>query len=377
MFRKRALVGQRNTIMGAYNIVADVSASCPQCQAKVSIGVQFKFGATWQYRYVVGDALRWGRNDVGTPGLVRVVADGAADGPCPACGYASDWDFYVLVERDHITGVTEADGTYDFVRAGSEFLMGTNQDPQGQPRYAGAMMDKREAQEMIRLINEAHKHDRDGGYALAAALKRGYEDAAPSARAPFSEALADLVRAQDPQLCAVALEALVQLGARREVASLGEDIAHTSQDEKWKDNVVLGLLRLEQGQFRDAIVGHLRSSLESPRTLTMPIMAALCRIDPGTCLDVSSAYFTQAHVTGHEREAEGLIPAFVRNFTNVQDHLLAGLVQEVSARDSGAGRWLAHCLNEYLSKPWILEEFGAARSTRVRAEICEAAQGVN
>ena len=70
--------------MSAYNTVTDVPATCPQCQAKGSVRVQFKFGATWQYRYVFGDALRWGGNEVGTPGRVRVVADGAADAPCPA-----------------------------------------------------------------------------------------------------------------------------------------------------------------------------------------------------------------------------------------------------------------------------------------------------
>ncbi len=108
--------------MGTYNTVAEIPANCPQCHAKVSVGVQFKFGETWQYRYIIGDALRWGRNDVGTTGLVRVVADGAADEPCPVCGYDGDWDFYVFIERDRIVGVGDADGTYDFVRSGSTCL---------------------------------------------------------------------------------------------------------------------------------------------------------------------------------------------------------------------------------------------------------------
>ncbi|MBK8013951.1 MAG: hypothetical protein IPK13_21710 [Deltaproteobacteria bacterium] len=121
--------------MSAYNIVAGVSVTCPQCQAKVSVGVQFKFGATWQYRYVVGDLLRWGGNDVGTPGRARVVSDGAADSPCPACGYAGDWDFYVFIEHDRIVGVSEADGTYDFVRAGRTHLdLGDGSESSGSPR---------------------------------------------------------------------------------------------------------------------------------------------------------------------------------------------------------------------------------------------------
>jgi len=108
--------------MSAFNVVAGVPATCPRCRATVSVAVQFKFGATRQHRYVVGDALGWGGNDVGTPGRVGVVVDGASDAPCPACGYTGDWDFYVFIEYDRITEVAEADGTYDFVRAGTSFL---------------------------------------------------------------------------------------------------------------------------------------------------------------------------------------------------------------------------------------------------------------
>ena len=119
--------------MSAYNTVTDVPATCPQGQAKVSVGVQFKFGSTWQYRYILGDALHWGSNDIGTPGHERVVADGAADSSCPACGYEGDWDFYVFIERDRIVRVTQADGTHDFVRAGRSYL-DLGSDPGSVPR---------------------------------------------------------------------------------------------------------------------------------------------------------------------------------------------------------------------------------------------------
>lgn len=108
--------------MGAYNVVAEVSSTCPRCREMSTIGVQFKYGATWQYRYSLGELLCWGRNDVGTPGRERVVADGEADSACPACGYDEDWSFYVFIERDRIIEVTAADGTYDFVRAGDSYL---------------------------------------------------------------------------------------------------------------------------------------------------------------------------------------------------------------------------------------------------------------
>jgi len=238
-------------------------------------------------------------------------------------------------------------------------------------------MNKTEARERIRQLNDAHESDHDGGYALVEELKQAHGEVEPEGRVLFAEALSDFVRNQDPQLWAVALEALVQLGANREVASLGEEVGQSSRNEKWKDNVVLGLLRLGQGQFHDAIVEHVLSSLESPRHLTVPILAALCRIDRSACLEISSAYFESAHVDERESDVEGFIPAFVRNFIAVDDELLSELVRMVARKNPESARWLGRCLNEYLSKPWMLEELGDGRSTRVRTNIHRAANGMN
>jgi hypothetical protein len=109
-------------LMGSYNVVEDVAATCPRCGAGVSVGVQFKFGGTWQHRYVIGDVLRWDGNNIGRPGRSRVVVDGVSDSACPVCGYDDDWDFYVFVEHDRIARVTAADGTHDFIGAGTTYL---------------------------------------------------------------------------------------------------------------------------------------------------------------------------------------------------------------------------------------------------------------
>lgn len=108
--------------MGCYNVVSSIPAICPNCGARSQISVQFKFGATRQYVYSIGDILRWGASDVGVPGLARVVADGAADTPCSVCDYSGDWDFYVYIERDCIARVERADGKYDFIQAAKKYL---------------------------------------------------------------------------------------------------------------------------------------------------------------------------------------------------------------------------------------------------------------
>lgn len=107
--------------MGAYNTVA-ATAACPGCNETVNIRVQFKYGATWQHEYCIGDDLRWGKNDVGTRGLRLVVVDGVAEGHCPLCGHDGDWDFYVHVERDRVLDAVPGSGLHDFVKAGSTYI---------------------------------------------------------------------------------------------------------------------------------------------------------------------------------------------------------------------------------------------------------------
>lgn len=238
-------------------------------------------------------------------------------------------------------------------------------------------MNKEKARESILRLNDAHESDHDGGYALVDALKHAHNAIEPEGRGAFTEALADFVRGEDPGLWAVALETLVQLEANAEVESLGKEIALRTRDEKWKDNVVLGLLRLGHSQFRDAIIKHVGASLGAPRNLTVPIVAALCRIDRCACLETSSAYFESAHVDGREGDVEGFIPAFVRNFIAVDDALLSELVRKVAGKNPEAGRWLGQSLNQYLSKPWMLEELGDERCGRIRAAISAAAHGMN
>jgi hypothetical protein len=235
-------------------------------------------------------------------------------------------------------------------------------------------MDQDEALELIRSLNDEHRNDRDGGYALVHAIKLVHGQIEPDARVSFASALADLVRAQDQQLWGVALEALVQVGANQELAALGEELAGRSHDGQWKDHVVLGLLRLEQRPFRERILEHVHASLGTPRRLTVPIVAALCRIDRDASLELSAEYFADAHRRGLSFEAEAFAPAFVRHFLAVDDQLLASLVHRVTAALPEAGLWLARCFVGYLSKPWMREELGNERSASLGAAITAAAE---
>jgi hypothetical protein len=91
--------------MSAFNTVVGL-ALCPQCGRSAEFEVQVKYGDTWQYCYAVGDKVRWGGNDVGTPGHKRVLVEGIG-GPCPLCR-ADALDFDVLVEDDQFTSIVPA-----------------------------------------------------------------------------------------------------------------------------------------------------------------------------------------------------------------------------------------------------------------------------
>ena len=104
--------------MSAYNeVVRREAEQCPRCQSQIQRTVQFKYGDTWQYRYVIGDRIKWGGNDIGEQGHAVVVVLGYP-GECPVCGHVPDRTYDVRIEHDSIESVQPSDGTYDYSRSG-------------------------------------------------------------------------------------------------------------------------------------------------------------------------------------------------------------------------------------------------------------------
>jgi len=239
------------------------------------------------------------------------------------------------------------------------------------------MMKPDELRVLILRLRQEHAGDDDGGYALVAAFKQARESLDKESGAQLVEALADLVRIQDRDISAIALEALVQMGASQAIDALASELTKTIRDDGRKDYLVLGLLRLPQRQIAEPILEHIRSSLENPRPLTVPIIAALCNIDRDTGLDISCTYFEKAVISAPSSSVEESIAAFVRNFVAIDDRLLPELVQMVRVRKPETGRWLAARICDYLSKPWMIEELGGNRCTSMRAKITASELALN
>ena len=113
---------RRKGFIGAYNTVRG-EVVCPNCATAVQILAQFKYGCVWQVEYEIGDALRWGRNDVGNPGFDHVVIDAVAESVCPKCSFSDEWNLYLHIRRDRLSGLETATGKYDFAKAGENFIV--------------------------------------------------------------------------------------------------------------------------------------------------------------------------------------------------------------------------------------------------------------
>lgn len=108
--------------MGAFNRVL-IPMFCCECKSTTVTAVQFKYGDTWQCEYNIGDRIRWGGNDVGTPGLHHVVVDGVLEA-CPNCHNEHlPGDYYVFIVDNKIVDVVESTGEYDFASAKTNYLI--------------------------------------------------------------------------------------------------------------------------------------------------------------------------------------------------------------------------------------------------------------
>jgi hypothetical protein len=109
-------------LIGAFNtLVLPEPEQCPRCGSLIRRRVQFKYGDTWQYDYVMGDRIRWGGNDIGERApRVKVLAY-LED--CPVCGYKFDGvcDVY---SRDDVIEAAAPGSTAPYIEAGdSKFVV--------------------------------------------------------------------------------------------------------------------------------------------------------------------------------------------------------------------------------------------------------------
>ncbi|MBD2769650.1 hypothetical protein IC235_17305 [Hymenobacter sp. BT664] len=112
--------------MGFFNAL-NVPIQCLHCGQEYAGRIQFKFGATRQLEYQLGDTLAWGYNEEGKPHLPRVKVHGILENDeCPKCGVVleqqKDGEYDILVENDVLKSyslmITYADYSADLATEG-------------------------------------------------------------------------------------------------------------------------------------------------------------------------------------------------------------------------------------------------------------------
>lgn len=106
--------------MGAFNSLG-YTITCPSCSKMSQVALQFKYGEVWQYNYKMGEPLRWGERNVGSPDYRVVVVLAIAEN-CPVCN-ASGGDYEIWVENGTIVAVEPFSGKYDFSKQRQEYIV--------------------------------------------------------------------------------------------------------------------------------------------------------------------------------------------------------------------------------------------------------------
>jgi transcription elongation factor Elf1 len=84
--------------------------ACPHCGRTGTVDVQLTYGNLYGHVYEVGDAIIWGRTQVGDRAEKRVAVEGI--GACGTCG--AECLFDILVEAGIISSVRVSTGEHDY-----------------------------------------------------------------------------------------------------------------------------------------------------------------------------------------------------------------------------------------------------------------------
>jgi len=231
-------------------------------------------------------------------------------------------------------------------------------------------MDTTEVLQHLRKLDTAHRDDGDGGYALVRAIKDWVPLLERGDQEILWDALIELVTREDPTLWGVALEVLVQEHPGDSATKLSSLINLTERSEQWNDQIALALLRIGYKPSTAYCVSYIRTALTDDRRVVLPLLAALCRVDVEACLSLSATYFGRVFKSDELAEKHrGYIPAFVRNFLEVDERLLRQLVERTREIDPSSSSKIAAMIDDCLARPVFTREIGESEVTALRQTI--------
>lgn len=228
----------------------------------------------------------------------------------------------------------------------------------------------------LRQLDIDHRDDGDGGYGLVRAIRNFAQSLDMENRESFWDILFTLVEQQDATLWGVALEVLVQENLPEEGGRLSSLLGDDNRTDEWKDQIVLAVLRLSHLPSAPMCVSHIRGALQKGRRTALPILAALCHVDAEACITLAAEYFGRvADSDDFFEKHQGYIPAFVRNFLEVDERLFRRLLERINAINPAAGEQLVQMLEKCLARPFFIQEIGRKKIVTLRESISKEKQG--
>jgi len=108
--------------MGSFNVLVHM-VECSNSHDVYEGRIQFKYGDKRQYEYKLGDKLKCGGNDSGSPDLKIVKAYGVLENDiCPICNKLNELnEFDIYIEGGIITKVSKMADINDYLNEYQDF----------------------------------------------------------------------------------------------------------------------------------------------------------------------------------------------------------------------------------------------------------------
>jgi hypothetical protein len=222
---------------------------------------------------------------------------------------------------------------------------------------------------LLALLQQDHG---DGGYALVGEVLAYTERQNEVDRQAVCNDLLRIVGARTEKIWGVALEVLTQRWGSdisKQLAALLEANSHGSE---WEGQVLLSLLRLRYKPISERSVSYITRQLNIGDDTVLPVLAALCKVDPGKCVQITTEFFVVQFRTGHFDKIEGYACSFVRHFLDADPNLISLLVFEVAKTDKQAASRIATSFREFIRRPYMAAQLGEAQSISLCHGIEEA-----
>jgi hypothetical protein len=226
----------------------------------------------------------------------------------------------------------------------------------------------------VREIERHHKDDRDGGYDLISELVRLKEGLDGAQKADLLDVFIDLATELNGRIWGVSLAVIATEQSQELSEKLQEIFAKGPRDPRWRDQVILTLIKVGSPSALPLIVSYIEESMIENRFSAGMLIANLGQLSIEESVRLGALFFSRFMGRSASR-VDGFLPAFIRIYANCKEGSLSALVARTSAINPPAGHQLRAKLEQTLGKPWLASEFGLQKIAALQQEVRDSSPG--